>query len=217
MGTWSIHLLNARGKLDGYVGRVTRALARAEADLRDVCHSVMVDIIVRAAEGPQPPEFAVLGWSFQAGKIELKLDIHNPNLGAVLEPALRKTVFHEFHHVLRWDGPGYGETLGEALVSEGLAQHFVHQLEACAPEPWEIAVPRSRLKEYAPKAGASYDDSEYSHSEWFFGSGDLPNWLGYSLGHRLVGDYLRDHPESSPLLLACEPAASFRPYLAGIA
>jgi Predicted Zn-dependent protease (DUF2268) len=217
MGTWSIHLLNARGKLDAHAGHVTKALARAEADIRHVRHPAMVDIIVRAAERPQPPEFAVSGWSLSRGKIELELDIHNTNLGAVLEPVLRKTVFHEFHHVLRWDGPGYGETLGEALVSEGLAQHFIHQLEAYGPEPWEIAVPRSSLAQYAPKADVSYDDSGYSHSKWFFGTGDLPNWLGYSLGHRLVGDYLRANPEASPLSLAFEPAPSFRPYLAGIA
>ncbi len=33
-------------------------------------------------------------------------------------------VAHELHHVMRWRGPAYGETLGQMMVSEGLALKF---------------------------------------------------------------------------------------------
>jgi len=32
------------------------------------------------------------------------------------------------------------------------------------------------------------------HAEWFFGSGDLPRWAGYTLGFDIVSGYLRRHP-----------------------
>jgi uncharacterized protein YjaZ len=41
-------------------------------------------------------------------------------------------VAHELHHVKRRRGPGYGETLGEMMVSEGLAIKF--QLETGHPD-----------------------------------------------------------------------------------
>ncbi|MES0476805.1 MULTISPECIES: DUF2268 domain-containing putative Zn-dependent protease [Citrobacter freundii complex] len=41
------------------------------------------------------------------------------------------------HHAARWQGPGYGSTLGEALVSKGLADHFSLELFGGEPELWE--------------------------------------------------------------------------------
>ncbi|WP_406721174.1 DUF2268 domain-containing putative Zn-dependent protease [Thioclava litoralis] len=48
---------------------------------------------------------------------------------------LLRVLLHEYHHVLRGDGPGYGRSLEEALVSEGLAQLFVHQVLDVLPAP----------------------------------------------------------------------------------
>jgi uncharacterized protein YjaZ len=32
------------------------------------------------------------------------------------------------------------------------------------------------------------------HAGWFFGSGDIPRWAGYTLGFDIVSGYLRAHP-----------------------
>jgi hypothetical protein len=71
----------------------------------------------------------------------LTLDPDNPNFERSLgDGDLRRTIAHEVHHCMRMAGPGYGWTLGEALVSEGLAGQFVHRLFGSPPEPWECAV-----------------------------------------------------------------------------
>nr|WP_274517589.1 DUF2268 domain-containing putative Zn-dependent protease [Pseudomonas sp. GM18] len=59
----------------------------------------------------------------------MTLDPDNPNLLPSLRTGtLHRQIVHEVHHCLRIAGPGYGWTLGEALVSEGLAGQFVRHL-----------------------------------------------------------------------------------------
>ena len=60
----------------------------------------------------------------------MTLDPDNPNFAASLEGgAVHRHIVHEVHHCLRMAGPGYGWTLGEALVSEGLAGQFAAMRE----------------------------------------------------------------------------------------
>ena len=75
-------------------------------------------------------------------------------------------------------GPGYDRTLGEALVSEGLAGHFVQRLFGNPPEPWEHAV----------------------------GVGEYPRWLGYTLGYAIVGKWLGSAREPDVATLVNVPA-----------
>ncbi|MFX6035712.1 DUF2268 domain-containing putative Zn-dependent protease, partial [Acinetobacter baumannii] len=32
---------------------------------------------------------------------------------------------------------------------------------------------------------------DHDHGAWFFGTGALPRWVGYSLGYQMVGRYVR--------------------------
>jgi uncharacterized protein YjaZ len=104
-------------------------------------------------------------------------------------------VAHEVHHCLRMAGPGYGRTLGKALVSEGLARRFVARLFGNAPEPWERAVDDSILSANRPDA-ASLASTNFNHASWFFGAGgERPRWLGYMLGYQIVWAWLARTPE----------------------
>ena len=103
-------------------------------------------------------------------------------------------------HCLRMGGPGYGRTLGEALVSEGLAGHFVARALGSPPEPWERAVDEAALLRHRPDA-ATLGAAPYDHAGWFFGlSGHRPRWLGSTLGHRIVGSLVDAHALLVPLL-----------------
>ncbi|MVZ80379.1 peptidase, partial [Escherichia coli] len=51
---------------------------------------------------------------------------------------------------------------------------------------------------------------DYNHNVWFFGAGDLPRWLGYSLGFDLVARYLSAHPEHRASTLTDASAEVFR-------
>ncbi|WP_256390362.1 DUF2268 domain-containing putative Zn-dependent protease [Pseudomonas yamanorum] len=86
-------------------------------------------------------------------------------------------VVHEVHHCLRMAGPGYGWTLGEAMVSEGLAGQFVRRVLGSQPELWERALAPEELLS-SPVELQLLQATYYDHSEWFFGTGTRPRWLG---------------------------------------
>ncbi len=101
------------------------------------------------------------------------------------------TLAHELHHSSRIrTGPGYGRTLGEAMVSEGLADHFANEaFSTTPPQPWASSL--SENQEHAvwqraePQLWSAHD-----HRLWFFGGPDIPRWAGYSLGYSIVEKFL---------------------------
>ncbi|HTR88204.1 MAG TPA: DUF2268 domain-containing putative Zn-dependent protease [Reyranella sp.] len=137
------------------------------------------------------PELGMVGYSHGPDRFSLSLAPRNPNFEpAVAQGALHRQIAHEVHHCLRFAGPGYGRTLGEALVSEGLAGHFVHRLYATPPELWERALPEDVALGHLPD-DAVLSATGHDHAGWFFGAGGRhPRWLGYTLGYVLVGRWL---------------------------
>jgi uncharacterized protein YjaZ len=121
-------------------------------------------------------------------------------------------VAHEAHHAARWRGPGYGTTLLEALVTEGLADHFAIERLGVPVPPWSNAVAREETARYIEEARPHFDSSSYGHSRWFFGTDPaLPRWVGYTLGFRLVEAYQQENPGASAAELVHIPADAFRP------
>jgi Predicted Zn-dependent protease (DUF2268) len=137
------------------------------------------------------PELGMVGYCPGPQGFSISVAPRNPNFAPALKQgALRRQVAHEANHCLRNAGPGYGRTLGEALVSEGLAGHFVHRLYGTPPELWECALAKDAALRYLPDddALAAADDD---HAGWFFGAGGrYPRWLGYTLGYVIVGRWL---------------------------
>jgi uncharacterized protein YjaZ len=86
-------------------------------------------------------------------------------------------VAHELNHSKRiLDGPGYGTTLGEAIVTEGLADNFsIVAYPETPPIPWTNALQPDELDR--------------------LGADDLPRWAGYTIGATWVRDFLTAHPE----------------------
>ncbi|HEX5798822.1 MAG TPA: DUF2268 domain-containing putative Zn-dependent protease [Gaiellaceae bacterium] len=135
----------------------------------------------------------------------------NPRDGTVtiwLDQPLRKgaevwvpaTVAHELHHSSRIrTGPGYGSTLAEALVTEGLADHFVREVFPATPsQPWTTALSRKQEAQLWREAQSNLEiPGGYDHHAWFLGSSDVPRWTGYTLGYRIVADYLGDERRAS--------------------
>lgn len=211
---WTLHFLNARGTLDNIEPRLRTTLGEA-CDMLGVRGRLLkVDIVVRGEEGPGASRLAVGGRARGPGVIEFVINLDAITSPAALHDEVLKALFHEYHHALRWEGPGYGHTLGEALVSEGLAQAFVHEMLDCPPEPWETLPPGVDLGRLCQQADAAFDDPDYPHDTWFFGSGDLPEWTGYALGSTLVAAHLGRVGGATALDLAHAPAAAFRELLA---
>lgn len=143
------------------------------------------------------------------GTITISLDPSFHNFEGTLTESLPLTLAHELHHAARiLDGPGYGSTLQEALVAEGLADSFSLQVWPESPlPPWVRALDRRSTCQLWQKAKQEFDRSSYDHGKWFRGEEQIPGWTGYALGFRLVQMYLDDHPDITPAQLVDAPAA----------
>jgi hypothetical protein len=208
MPAWTLHLLNARGQLASCDQTIREACAEAEARMSAVTAPLALDIVISAAR-EMPDSLFVSGHCYEPGVIGLRIDMGQPQPPQRLRQVILKTLFHELHHALRWEGPGYGNTLGEALVSEGLAQRFLHEMMDCPPEPFEDAVSAEVCEAWRQRAYTAFNDPDYDHTAWFFGTGDMPKWLGYTLGKRVVDRFLECHPKATALDLAHMEAGKF--------
>ena len=158
------------------------------------------------------PDWGLGGYTLGPREIEIVIDPDFPGLDQLLPQRLPQVVAHELHHAVRWRDPGPYRTLLEALVSEGMADHFAVELLGGPIAPWSRAFPERETAAYLDRARAEFDNSRFDFGAWFFGIGtDLPPWTGYTLGFRIVRDYLEENPGYSAAELVSAPAADFRP------
>jgi uncharacterized protein YjaZ len=188
--------------------------ALIEATLRQVIKVVpLTAVSITVVPDPKRaiPTFGMGGRTPNANTVFLYLDLAFPEFPRVVSERLPSLLMHELHHCLQWRGLGYGRTLFEALISEGLADHFALELLG-AKHPWSNAFPRDETAKYLALAQPEFDSTTYSHPRWFFG-GDhsLPWWTGYTLGFRLVEAYKEQHPGETAITLVQMPARVFRP------
>lgn len=211
MPKMTLHVINSRRYLADIEGWLSQRLN--DAFLASVNRLPLqdTDVIVKAGKAVIP-EKGHLGYAPEQGLIYVTVDPTSPILRANTSHSLERMLAHELHHSSRWDGPGYGETLGEALVSEGLAGHFAQEAYRGEREPWE-QLPTSVLRPYLSKAKAEWRSASYHHPKWFFGTQELPNWLGYTLGYQLVGRYLSAHEDAKPSKLVHANADDFYAFL----
>ncbi|KQP62119.1 DUF2268 domain-containing putative Zn-dependent protease [Methylobacterium sp. Leaf112] len=192
--TWHLHWLEASGDLGPWRDAITAEVEIARRAIVGLVPVRPLDILVQRDADGVLPETGTGGRAYASTLFSLTIDPDNPNFAGVLADGdIRRTVVHEAHHCLRMAGPGYGWTLGEALVSEGLAGRFVERLFGAAPEPWENAFDDTALAAQRPDA-ALLAARDYDHAAWFFGSDAYPRWYGYTLGYRIAGDWVRANP-----------------------
>lgn len=188
---WSLHWLNASGSLAPWQEAIGAEIEAARTCLSQKAPVPRLDLLLQRAPANVIPELGMGGYAYHSKLLSLSFDPDNPHFETALrDGAVRRTVLHEVHHCLRMAGPGYGRTLGEALVSEGLAGQFVGFLMGSPPELWERALDEAELDRWRPTED-ELRATRYDHADWFFGrGGERPRWLGYTLGYRLVGRWL---------------------------
>ena len=161
MSIYNIHFLNARNALTGVMPETRAAAREAVAAAEDHTPLPRFDLVIRTGDE------VMTGWGIGGcapapGQIQITLD---PARFAP-EPFIR-TLVHELHHLIRWDGPGYGKSLGEALVSK------YSWLDAAIAKRWAI----------------TYGNRSWSLLEGAQGLSDLGEHIGSGLYSREV-DYL---------------------------
>lgn len=174
-----------------------------------------VTITVRPDPKATIPGYGVGGYTPNGHEVNIALDPKFADWALLLTNNLPQTLAHELHHSARWRGPGYGSTLFEAMITEGLADGFAVELLDIPAAPWSDAFPREQTARFLAVARPEFDVRPYSpddHARWFFGSDPtLPKWTGYTLGFRLVDDYIEHHPGTTAATLVQMPALAFRP------
>jgi hypothetical protein len=205
---WRLHWLEAGGTLAPWREVLTAEIdAGCEAADRRTALPAL-DIVVQNVPGSAIPELGIAAHAYRPSCFGLSLDPQNPRFAdSLAEGAVQRLVVHELHHCLRFAAIGWNHTLGDALVSEGLAGHFVHECLETPPELWETALGSGALAEWSGRARDEAGALHYDHAAWFYGGGGSPyggangkppRWAGYAIGFDLVGRYLKLHPEARP-------------------
>jgi len=192
---WRLHWLEAAGDFGPWRARIATEIEAARSLIAGLLPVSRLDIMLQRLPAAVIPEIGMVGHAYRSSLLALTMDPDNPNFDrALADGTLRRQVAHEVHHCGRMGAVGYGGTLGEALVSEGLAGRFVGALFGSPPEPWERAVDEATLRTHLPQA-AELNSPAYDHASWFFGAdGGRPRWLGYTLAYHIAGDWLAAVP-----------------------
>ena len=198
-----LHILNASGALDLVAKLIEDECAKSLKKIADKLPISGVDVVVY--DNPQRviPEVGIGGYSPSAHLVFISLDAKSSTLTKIIREQFKRTLAHELHHCIRGRNPGYGKTLLEALVSEGLADHFDLEVNGTSPQPWCTALRKEDIVMFSKRAEREYTAKDYNHRAWFFGSNikEIPRWAGYALGYDLVKKYLVQHPDESPASL----------------
>jgi hypothetical protein len=171
MDGWSLHWLEASGDLSRYRAEITAAFEQSYRAVSGMLPPPRLDILIQRLAGATIPGVGIVGYAHRSTMFSMTVDPDEANfIPSLNEGALNRQIIHEVHHCLRMAGPGYGHTLGEALVSEGLAGQFVRHLMGTPPEPWECAATAEILQTTLPSA-EDLVSINYDHDAWFFRHG----------------------------------------------
>lgn len=205
-----VHYHDAAGRLAGWLPRLQALLPKAIDDVLRWMPIDQVDIVCHASTSVIP-ELGLNGFSEHRNLLFMKLDPDNPNLAANFDTSVPSLLAHEMHHCLRDGTVGYGRSLREALVSEGLACQF--EIEVTGRTPiYANALNEEQLQDARVRTAPLLDAACYDHSSWFFGNRNqgVPRHCCYSLGFAIVGEHMVRSGRSASELVAV-PASEFYP------
>lgn len=171
------------------------------------------DLKIRIVDNQQLviPEIGIGGYNPDAHEVIIAVNTGFEDFESTLETNFISILAHEIHHAKRRRSVGYGITLLEGTISEGLADHFSIEVTGIQPPPWSVALNENELENWIETASNSWDQ-KYNHAQWFLGTDpNTPKWTGYAIGFELVKNFLASHPDRLPSNLHDEPANSFSP------
>jgi hypothetical protein len=188
------HVLNAGGQFSGKDMLAIKSAAReALGDIHSALPKIDVDVVFMHAPAATIPGEFIGGRSTSASNIFIYFDATYPRLDQVIQKKMKAIIAHEYHHACRWRSVGYGDTLGEAIVTEGLADNFSLEIYKSKPPIWCRSLSPKQATQWMKKASVEFDNANYDHISWFFGSQTVPRWAAYTLGFSLVKKYLAAH------------------------
>ncbi len=206
----NLYILKASGRLEKLEEKISVAFRAGVEQVQNKISLPNIDVIVDDNEQSAIPETGVGGSAPSAHLLYIHINPEFKEIENIIDSEIRSTLAHELHHCARWATCGYGATLLEALISEGLADHFDIEVNGGKPKPWSVAIQGEELSKLKEKAEEDFFNNNYNHTAWFFGSEKdaITRWSGYSLGYEIVGEYLKTNNKKASQLVN-ENAVSF--------
>jgi hypothetical protein len=141
------------------------------------------------------PHTGVNGFTSPAtGQIILQLGrTAQPPLAQTLHLWLPRDLAHEVNHSVRiLGGTGFGSTLLQQTISEGIATAFDQAAFPGPPDPFGQAITRAQectlWEKVQPRLGAAN-----LYNLWMFGGPGVPPWTAFTIGYHIVNDYRNHH------------------------
>lgn len=147
-GTNSCLAFEHEGLTDTQRTSVQDKVSRA---MRAVNSIMPVDnLLVRIIDDPRLviPGLGIGGYNPSETEILIVIDTSFTGLNDSLDVYLFPLIAHEAHHAKRRLSVGYGTSLFQAMVSEGLADHFAMQVAGVEPPPWSVALTGQELEDW---------------------------------------------------------------------
>lgn len=208
----TINLDKNSKRLDPYRDRIVSQFNGAIERIQGLIPVDNVSVIVFDKPEHTIPETGEGGFSLNANNIEVYFNPDFPGFeDRVLGEEFPRCLAHELHHCLRWVDPGYGDTLLEQIITEGLADHFEVEFSGGSPGPWAVRLNDSEISEWLEKARPLFNTKDFDRNAWMFGSKEkgIPTSTGYSLGFYLVGEYLKNNKDQKASTLYNKRAEEF--------
>jgi uncharacterized protein YjaZ len=183
MSSINHYIANSTGELDKLTDMISKSLSTVIPIVEKELDAMQIDIIFISAASLAIPEYGIGGNSPGPNHVYVSFD---PSSDKITQEGLNETLLHEIHHCMRWRNPGYGETLGEVMISEGMACLYEEQHGRGTPIYAKVSLKDDQIA----KAKKLINSKSYSHNDWFFGGNGIDRWFAYSYGYRLCRNYL---------------------------
>lgn len=189
MNNVTLFISNASGSFSKLEPTIKSAFEKAVSIAVDKIKLKDVDVICIDDPNMVIPEIGIGGYTPSRHLMFLYIDSRSDK---VTEQEIINTLCHEFYHSMSYDGPGYGKTLFDSMIFEGLATAF--EEEASKGDSFLVRNLRSRESSQAllTKHSSELDAEDFDHFRWFIydETNELPRWAGYEIGFYIVREYL---------------------------
>lgn len=139
------------------------------------------------------PEAGVGAYTDRRGNIHVSWDPTRVDVRENLLAWIPLIVAHELNHSSRIRAHASGNTLGDVIVSEGMADRFAHQVYPHRQQsPWDNALTRAQERAYWQRVRPLLM-TRIQPSVFWGDNGRFHRWAGYTLGYDIVGRYLAAH------------------------
>ena len=190
-----LHIGNASGDLNHVEQIIKNSAKQAFEYAEENFDAKNIDVFVINSSFYAIPELGFGGFCPAKDTVYINVDCTKKELEKKL---LTSTFIHELHHAMRWRDPGYGETLGEALVTEGLACLAEQEFIGAIPMYSKVKLSKDIYVDAKKEASSK----TYDHDGWFFGySKTIPRWAGYTVGYEICKKYSNENNKTASQML----------------